>query len=327
MKGTCLLLASLLLLVLPACGGKGAVRGKGKRKWIIGFSQCNNAEPWRAAMNKALLAEAAKHADEIQVILMDAQNDSSKQRSDVENLVTRGIDLLIISPKEATPLTRPVKRVYESGTPVIVLDRDIDEPAYTCFIGAPNEPIGEMAGKYAVKLLGGKGKVVEIMGLQSTPPGRERHAGFLKGIAGSKLKIVYSQDAAWLREEGMKVMENALQAFPHIDLVYAHNDPMALGARRAAEDAGRAGEMKFIGIDGLPDEGVKAVLEGKLDATFWYPTCGKEAIQYALKILHGEKVPKRIDLKSMRITKENARRFLEMVGAPVPGEKTDQRKR
>ena len=320
MKGTILLLSSLLLLFLPACGGKGGEGTKGKRKWIIGFSQCNNAEPWRAAMNKALLAEAKKHAGEIEVILMDAQNDSSKQRSDVENLVTRGIDLLIISPKEATPLTRPVKKVFKSGTPVIVLDRDIDEPAYTCFIGAPNEPIGEMAGKYAVKLLGGKGKVVEIMGLQSTPPGRERHNGFLEGIAGSGLEIIYSQDAAWLREEGMKVMENALQAFPKIDLVYAHNDPMALGARRAAEAAGRAGEMKFIGIDGLPDEGVKAVLEGKLDATFWYPTCGKEAIQTALKILHGEKVPKRIDLKSMSITKENARQFLEMVGAPVPGE-------
>ncbi len=310
------------ILVLPflvaSCGDRAGDAGKGKRKWIIGFSQCNNAEPWRAAMNKALLMEAAKHKDEIQVILMDAQNDSAKQRNDVENLVTRGIDLLIISPKESTPLTRPVKKVYQGGTPVIVLDRDIDEPAYTCFIGAPNEPIGEMAGKYAVQLLGGKGKVVEIMGLQSTPPGRERHEGFLKGIAGSGLKIIYSQDAAWLREEGMKVMENALQAFPRIDLVYAHNDPMALGARRAAEDAGRAKEMKFIGIDGLPGEGVKAVLEGKLDATFWYPTCGKEAIQYALKILHGEKVPKRIDLKSMRITKENARAFLEKVGAPVP---------
>ena len=319
MKGIAILLSFLALpFLFASCGAKSGAGEKGKRKWIIGFSQCNNAEPWRAAMNKALLMEAAKHKDEIQVILMDAQNDSAKQRSDVENLVTRGIDLLIISPKESTPLTRPVKKVYESGTPVIVLDRDIDEPAYTCFIGAPNEPIGEMAGKYAVKLLGGKGNVVEIMGLQSTPPGRERHEGFLKGIAGSGLKIIYSQDAAWLREEGMKVMENALQAFPRIDLVYAHNDPMALGARRAAEDAGRAKEMKFIGIDGLPDEGVKAVLEGKLDATFWYPTCGKEAIQYALKILHGEKVPKRVNLKSMRITKENARAFLEMVGAPVP---------
>jgi len=324
MKKILLFLSSLLLLLLPACGGGGKSGGSGKRKWIIGFSQCNNAEPWRAAMNKALLAEAARHADELEVILMDAQNDSAKQRSDVENLVTRGIDLLIISPKEATPLTRPVKKVYESGTPVIVLDRDIDEPAYTCFIGAPNKPIGEMAGKYAVKLLGGEGKVVEIMGLQSTPPGRERHEGFLQGIAGSKLEIIYSQDAAWLREEGMKVMENALQAFPRIDLVYAHNDPMALGARRAAEAAGRAGEMKFIGIDGLPEEGVKAVLEGKLDVTFWYPTCGKEAIRTALKILQGEKVPKRIALKSMAITKENARAFLEKAGASVPGGKGEK---
>ena len=265
-------------------------------------------------MNKALAREAALHPEELRLIVMDARNDSAQQRSDVENLVVQGIDLLIISPKESTPLTRPVKAVFEKGIPVIVLDRDLDEPTYTCFIGAPNEPIGRMAGRHAVELLGGKGKVVEIKGLRSTVPGRERNRGFHAGIEGSGLEVIYDQDAQWLLGEARTVMENALQAHPVIDLVYAHNDPMALGARRAAEAAGRAAGIRFIGIDALPNEGVQAVLDGKLDATFWYPTCGKEAIQTARRILAGEQVPGRIDLESRLITKENAAAFLAELG-------------
>ncbi len=282
------------------------------KKYVIGFSQCNSAEPWREAMNKRIRDEAALHP-EIELIISDAQQDNSKQVADVENFIVNEVDMLIISPNEAQPLTAVVEKAYNKGIPVIVLDRKILSDAYTVFIGANNVQIGEAAGQYAAKLLNGKGNVVEIWGLKGSTPAQERHEGFIKGISGyPDIKIIYEQDGAWLRRKGREIMENALQRFEKIDMVYGHNDPMAMGAFIAAQNANRQKDMYFIGIDGLPgpEGGAQAVLNGELNATFLYPTGGREAIQTAMKILQGEKVEKNITLKTATIDSSNAKDFI-----------------
>jgi ribose transport system substrate-binding protein len=295
----------LAIATLVAAGLTLACGRQQTGKYLIGFSQANLGEPWRVAMN-AEVAARAKDFPELEIVYADAQQDNAKQVADVENFLRQKIDLLIISPNEAKPLTPVVKRTFEQGIPVIVLDREIEGETYTTFIGANNRQIGHEAGEYAAQLLGGKGDVVEIKGLPGSTPARDRSDGFREAIAAyPDIHIIHDPVANWLREEAMTQMEAALAAHPHIDLVYAHNDPMAIGAYLAARAKGRDTEMKFIGIDGLPglDGGRQAVADGKLAATFVYPTGGKQAVEIAEKILHREQVPHRITLPTERITK------------------------
>ena len=296
--------AALALASLTSCG-----REQGGKK-LIGFSQANLGEPWRVAMN-AEIAEAAKGHAELEFVYADAQQDNAKQVADVENFLRQRIDLLMISPNEAAPLTPIVKRVFQQGIPVVILDRAIEGDTYTCFIGADNRLIGREAGRHIASLLNGSGSVVEIKGLPGSPPARERSEGMREAIAASPgIRIIHDPVANWLREEAMAQMEMALAANPQIDLVYAHNDPMAIGAYLAAKSKGRDREMKFIGIDALPglDGGRQAVADGKLDATFVYPTGGRQAVELAARILSGERVPRKVVLPTEKITRENALR-------------------
>jgi ribose transport system substrate-binding protein len=270
---------------------------KAKSSYTIGMSQCNLGEPWRVEMNAQIKA-AADRRPNLTVIFKDAQNDTLKQRSHVEEFVSAGVDLIIISPKEAQPLTDPVARAVGAGIPVIVLDRRLLGTNYTCFIGADNKKIGHAAGEWIVKKLGGKGKLVELKGLMTSTPGQDRDAGFREAIAGTGVEVIFDADMKWLEPNARQEMESALARFNKIDCVYAHNDPGAHGAYLAAKAAGREKEMLFVGIDALPQEGVVYVKQGILDATFQYPTGGAEAIETALKILAGEKVPKEVTLGS-----------------------------
>jgi ribose transport system substrate-binding protein len=267
------------------------------------MSQCNLGEPWRVEMNAQIKAAADKHPN-LNVIFKDAQNDTLKQRSHVEEFVNDGVDLLIISPKEAAPLTEPVAKAMAAGVPVIVLDRRLIGTNYTCFIGADNKKIGHAAGEWILKKLGGKGKVVELKGLMTSIPGQDRDSGFREAIAGSSIEVVFDADMKWLEPNARQEMESALSRFPKIDCVYAHNDPGAHGAYLAAKAVGREKEMLFVGIDALPQEGVVYVQEGILDATFQYPTGGAEAIDLALKIVQHEAVTKEITLGSRLFDKE-----------------------
>lgn len=297
-------LASVLLAVniavLAGCGREVAK----DTKYTIGMSQCNLGEPWRVQMNADIKAAAEKHP-EMKIVFKDAQNDSLQQRAHVEEFVSAGVDLIIISPKESAPLTAPVARAVEAGIPVIVLDRAVQGDKFTCFIGADNVMIGEAAGKWLAKRLGGKGKVVELKGLMTTVPGRDRHEGFLKGIAGSDIEVIFEGQMEWLEPKARMEMDSAMARFKDIDAVYAHNDPGAHGAYLAAKAAGREKDIVFVGIDALEQEGVAYAKQGILDATFYYPTGGAKAIETAVKILAGEKVPKNIVLGSRCFTKEN----------------------
>ncbi|MGC8666592.1 MAG: substrate-binding domain-containing protein [Chthonomonadales bacterium] len=309
-------LSVFLAALLVGCGKPGAnapqsssARQNPSAQWVIGMSQCNLGEPWRVQMNHDI-EDAAKAHPEIQVIYRDAQNKSETQQAQVREFIQQHVNLIIISPKEARPLTAPVAEAMDAGIPVIVLDRKVEGDKFTCFIGGDNVKIGREAGKFMVKLLGGKGDIVELKGLMTSTPAQERHEGFMEGIKGSQIRIIFDADCQWLQPNAQREMASALARFPHIDAVYAHNDPSANGAYQAAlqEGKGREKQIKFIGIDALPTEGVRLVKDGILTATFQYPTGGKEAIDTALKILKNESVPKVVTLGTRIYTKENADR-------------------
>jgi ribose transport system substrate-binding protein len=303
---------SALLTTLLALSGSGV---QAQKAWTIGMSQCNLGEPWRVQMN-ADLANAARSHPEISIVFKDAQNDNLRQVAHIDEFVRSGVDLIIVSPKEAAPLTKPVRDAYTKGIPVIILDRRVLGSDYTCFIGADNKKIGRAAGRWIASALGGRGRIVELKGLMTSTPGQDRHSGFLEGIKGTSIEVVFEADMKWLEPNSRKEMESALARFQTIDLVYAHNDPGAHGAYLAARAAGREKQMLFVGIDALPQEGQMYVKQGILAASFEYPTGGKEAIETALAILGGETVPKEIVLPSRVFTLKNIDRGGEILDNP-----------
>ncbi len=290
-------------------GGADAKCGGPDGKYTIGMSQANVAEPYRERMDDDIRT-AAQDVPQFSVEFADAQQDNAKQVSDVENFLTKQIDLLIISPNEAAPLTAVVAKAYNKGIPVIVLDRKVDGDAYTTWIGADNEEIGKTAGEFvAEKLLPDGGTVGEIRGLAGATPAKERGDGFREGIEGKNIEIVASSDGDWLREKGQSQADAMFKAHPDIKVLFAHNDPMAEGAYLAAKSAGLEKSMKFVGIDGLPipSGGIKAVEQGRLSATLIYPTAGKEAVATAKKLLVDcDEVPKTQTLETKLITTDNA---------------------
>ena len=290
-----------------------------KNNYVIGFSQATTTEPWRLLFNKLLREEAAKYSN-IKLIVADGLDDATKQAQDVEGFIKQNVDAILITPKVAEGLTPVVNKAHARGIPVIVLDRDLSNDQYAQFIGGDNILIGEAAGDYAVKLLGGEGQaqgnVVEIWGGMASTPAQDRNSGFhlaVDGEPGIKMTIEPA-DGDWKQDKAYEIMAAALQENPKIDLVYAHNDPMAFGAYQAAKDEGREQEIFFLGIDAIPGEGVKWVDQGILTATFLYDTPGDEGIQQALRILASAPFAKRIVLPTMTIDKTNAAGILEAHG-------------
>ena len=310
-------LSLTLVLAWPGSAvlARASERAAGSGRFVIGFSQATTTEPWRLLFNKELRAEAAKYP-EIELIVRDGQDDARKQFADVEEFIEQRVDLILISPKVAGALTPVVNKAFDMGMPIIVLDRDLANKRYTQFIGGDNKLIGRTAGGYAVARLGGKGKahgnIVEIRGGMRSTPARDRHRGFAEAISrepGIK-SLATSRDGDWKQDLGYEIMADALERFDNIDLVYAHNDPMAYGAYLAAKDAGREKSILFLGIDGIPDEGVRWVHEGVLTATFRYKTPGAEGVRQAMRLLHGEEIPPRVILPTMTIDKANAEEIL-----------------
>jgi ribose transport system substrate-binding protein len=297
-----------------------------KDSYIIGMSQANRAEPWREAMDSQIAA-AAEGYPSIEVVFQDAAQDNADQVSDVENLLTQGIDLLIISPNEAAPLNDIVKEAWEECVPVIVLDRNLVDPNYSMFIGADNVAIGRAAGAYAAEWCAANGreecKVAEIRGLEGAPPAKDRGDGFRMGLADGGLSednIVFSQNADWLREKAVPAAAAAFQAHPDVDVLYGHNDPMAEGSLIAAQDAGvDVSQILFIGIDALPtpDGGIMSVLDGRLGVTFVYPTGGQQAIDWAYNILNeGVNPPLWLVLPFDTVSPDNAQEVCNQFACP-----------
>ena len=325
-----ILLTSVMLastLVAGAVTVSAEEEGK-KDKYVIGMSQCNLGEPWRVAMNEQIERAAEKYP-EFEVIFADAAQDNSKQIADIENFVQMGVDLLMVSPNEATPLTNAVSAAYDAGIPVILLDRKIDGDKYTQFIGADNVEMGRVAGEYVADvLLPDGGKVCEIKGLEGTSGGIDRDKGFREGIAkNDKIEIVAENNADWLREKAITVAEEMLQTNDEIDLFLALNDPMAEGAYIAAKNAGREGDMMFIGFDGLatPDGGIRSVIDGRLSMTQVYPTGGAEAIESAYQLLvEGKELEKTLTLESEIVTPDTAEELLAKYSGSEDGEAAEE---
>ena len=316
-KAISILTAAMGVSVLAA-GTVTVSAAEKKDKYVIGMSQCNLGEPWRVAMNDQIAMAAEKHP-EFEVIFADAAQDNSKQIADIENFVQMGVDLIITSPNEATPLTNAVSAAYDAGIPVILLDRKIDGDKYTQFIGADNVDMGRIAGEYvADTLLPDGGKVCEIKGLEGTSGGIDRDNGFREGIKkNDKIEIVAVNNADWLREKAITVAEEMLQTNDEIDLFLALNDPMAEGAYIAAKNAGREGDILFVGFDGLPtpDGGIRSVMDGRLSMTQVYPTGGAEAIESAYQLLvEGKELDKTLTLTSEIVIPDNAEELLEKFG-------------
>ena len=317
-KAISILLTAAMGVSVLAAGTVTVSAAEKKDKYVIGMSQCNLGEPWRVAMNDQIAMAAEKHP-EFEVIFADAAQDNSKQIADIENFVQMGVDLIITSPNEATPLTNAVSAAYDAGIPVILLDRKIDGDKYTQFIGADNVDMGRIAGEYvADTLLPDGGKVCEIKGLEGTSGGIDRDNGFREGIKkNDKIEIVSVNNADWLREKAITVAEEMLQTNDEIDLFLALNDPMAEGAYIAAKNAGREGDILFVGFDGLPtpDGGIRSVMDGRLSMTQVYPTGGTEAIESAYQLLvEGKELDKTLTLTSEIVTPDNAEELLEKFG-------------
>lgn len=317
-KAISILLTAAMGVSVLAAGTVTVSAAEKKDKYVIGMSQCNLGEPWRVAMNDQIAMAAEKHP-EFEVIFADAAQDNSKQIADIENFVQMGVDLIITSPNEATPLTNAVSAAYDAGIPVILLDRKIDGDKYTQFIGADNVDMGRIAGEYvADTLLPDGGKVCEIKGLEGTSGGIDRDNGFREGIKkNDKIEIVAVNNADWLREKAITVAEEMLQTNDEIDLFLALNDPMAEGAYIAAKNAGKEGDILFVGFDGLPtpDGGIRSVMDGRLSMTQVYPTGGAEAIESAYQLLvEGKELDKTLTLTSEIVIPDNAEELLEKFG-------------
>lgn len=296
-----------LLLTLLSLFGLAALCARHEPRFRIGVSQCSDDE-WRHQMNNEMLREALFY-DEVEIDIRTVKDDNARQIEDIRNFIEEGVDLLVIAPNEAAPITPVVEEAYDRGIPVIVFDRKILSDKYTAYIGADNYEIGKAIGRYVVNMLQGKGNVVEISGLTGSTSAIDRHQGFVSAISPYPgIKLLGREDAGWLRSEAGQKMDTLLAHFPQIDVVYAQNDRMAAGAYAVARQKGRAGEMRFIGTDALSGEGygVEQVLKGELDATFIYPTGGDRVIQIAMDILNKRDFPRETILNTSAVDSTNA---------------------
>ena len=292
------------LLAFTACDD-----GPNRKTYTVGFSQCTTGDSWRKAMHESMQRELAFFPD-IKLIVEDAENDSKQQIQHINAFIEQEVDLLIVSPNESTPITPVIEEAYYKGIPIIIIDRRTNSDLYTTYIGADNYEIGREAGLYVAKILGQKGRIVEIWGLSGSSPAIARHQGFMDALkAFPDLEVIDSVHGKWEKSFVIQDLPALLKRQPDIDLIYAHNDRMALGAYQVLKEAERLSNTKIIGIDGLagPNGGLDLVANNIIDATFLYPTGGEEAIQLAAKILKNEPFHKENQLLTSAIDSTNVR--------------------
>lgn len=297
-----ILIMVILTAILCGCSNK-----KKEAKYVIGFSQCVGSDLWRRTMLEEMKMELSLHPGAT-LVYRDANNSNRKQISQVGELLKMDIDLLIISPNEARPLTPIVEQAYNSGIPVVIIDRKTSSSAYTAYVGADNYQIGKMAGQYVSGLLKGKGNIMEIMGLPGSSPTIERQRGFAEGLQKSaNVRISNQIYGDWLKSHAIDELLKMNESLRTTDLIFAHNDQMASAAREALDKLGIKRKVAIIGIDALPGQGGGLqMIDGKvIDASLLYPTGGKEAITTAFRILGKESILKENILQSVVIDSSN----------------------
>ena len=299
------LLVWLTLIVLCGCTSSGK-----QKKHVIGLSQCMLDDAWRQAMINDMRIEASNY-DDVEIIIKDAQNNNETQIQQIRDLIRQKVDVLIISPYQPEPITAVAEEAYRAGIPTIITDRKVNTDQYTSFVGANNYEIGLAAGNYAANYLPPNAIILEIWGLTQTSPAQERHKGFVDALR-------EREDLSFRKIEGQWLVDTArmeLRKLEHpeqIDFVYAHNDMMAIAAREyfMAWDSIRGRELRIIGVDAVAGAGLEAVEDGRINASFLYPTGGEQVIRTAMRIIQGEPVDKFIPLRTAPVDHQSARTLL-----------------
>lgn len=295
-----MMLLMLCLMALSSCRER-------QRKYVIAVSQCSN-DAWRDKLNDELKT-AEYFNDSIEVRLASADDNGKKQLQQIDQYVSDGVDLLIVSPVNLDSISSAVQRAYQKGIPVILYDRRANTDRYTAFMGCDNYLIGKTMGTFIANSMKGRGRVVEIQGLKGSSPAIERHRGFMDAIkAYPDMAVVASEYGDWKEQSASKAMHRILQKTHDFDYVYAHNDRMALGAYRAVQQQGIKRSYRYTGVDAMATKGggLELVRDGILSASYLYPTRGDELIELAMKILRHEHYARENALQSSIITKENA---------------------
>jgi len=282
-----------------------------KQSRVIGVSQCSE-DIWRSWQNSEMKMEANFH-EGVELRFAAAYDDSKRQTHQIDSLVDSGINLLIVAPNQLSSVSPAIDRAYEKGIPVIVFERKTDSQKYTAFVSADNYEMGRLMGEYVVSRLGGKGKVMEILGLKGSSPADDRHNGFVDALKPTEVEIVATIQGDWTEPVAHEAVKKWLSDNKNaqIDLVFGHNDRSAIGARKAFMEANVPLPL-FCGIDGLPgkDGGIQQVRDSLLEASYIYPTRGDQLLQLALDILDGKPYPKETMLTSAIVTHENAKVLL-----------------
>ena len=299
------LLVWLTLIVLCGCTSSGK-----QKRHVIGLSQCMLDDAWREAMINDMRIEASNY-DDVEIIIKDAQNNNETQIQQIRDLIRQKVDVLIISPYQSEPITAVAEEAYRAGIPTIITDRKVNTDQYTSFVGANNYEIGLAAGNYAAHYLPPNAIILEIWGLTQTSPAQERHKGFVDALR-------EREDLSFRKIEGQWLVDTArmeLRKLEHpeqIDFVYAHNDMMAIAAREyfMAWDSIRARDLRIIGVDAVAGAGLEAVEDGRINASFLYPTGGEQVIRTAMRIIQGEPVDKFIPLRTAPVDHQSARTLL-----------------
>lgn len=277
------------------------------RKYVIGVSQCSE-DIWRDKLNDELKMGEYLN-DSLIVKLASSNDDNMLQNKQVNQFIDEGVDLLIISPNQLSAISKAVERAYDKGIPVILYDRKTNSDKYTAFIGCDNYTIGKSMGTFIAQQLQGKGRIVEISGLEGSSPALERHRGFMDAIKPYPgLQVVASEGGNWKEEGGIQAMKRILKQTQDFDYVFAHNDRLAWGAYVAARQMRVKRNYKYTGVDGMATEGggLELVRDGIFEASYLYPTKGDEVIALAMKILKHQPYERDNYLSTSIITQANA---------------------
>jgi ribose transport system substrate-binding protein len=299
--------AAILVVGCTAAPGAGS-------KPVIGFSQANGGDEWRVNQTNKVSEHCKANVANAEVLVSDAQGKDATQSAHVDEFVTRPVSVLLLTPNTAPGLTEAARRALAKNIPVITLDRGVDVEV-TQHIGADNKLIGRTAAEYVSKtILGGNGgKVIEIQGTQGASATTDRNVEFVNWLAANdpKVEIVASIDGDYKREKAQTAMNDLLQRYGkgEVQVIYTHNDAMALGVVAALEAAGRLSEFKVVGIDGQ-NEAIQAIKDGKIVVTFTYDNAGKEACETAARLLKGEKVDKQWVLPTNTIDAKNVDQWI-----------------
>lgn len=294
----------MLLLLITGCTPRASY------KYKIGVSQCVGGR-WRDKVNNEMLSAQHLYDTDVKVCITNADNNTDRQRQQIDSLINAGVDLLVISPNEYRPLSPCVEKAKKRGIPVILFERKTSSNDYTAYIGGDNVEAGRAIGTYALHLcrdsihVSRRPVVLEITGQLVMSPDRERYLGFSAVMKQHPEIDFHHIKTNWSLEDSYAATRQWLQSGKPLDVVFCQSDLASFGAYKAARELGMEKSIYFLGVDALPGEGIDAIQQGKLAASYIYPTHGEEIIALALKILEHKPFKRTNIISSVVVTPQN----------------------